>query len=459
MPSVTDLTALGAADLGTQGPRLTPARLLSAVEELTTSGQPVRTALLVARLDPARRSPVLRQGPTHAWLLDEVERRLRPMLRPGDRYAFASREELWLMLPDLPGQAIARLAANKLLERLMRPFEAPVQHPPASPVRMRPAIGGAWVPAGRRIGAARLLDLAIEASEGALGLDEPIAIREIAADPQARADDLAALEGPVRRALQANALEMRFQPKVDLRTGRCRAAEALVRWPKDLEGMTIDPGTIVAVCEERGLTETLTRLTLNATLRQMAAWRETGLDTSIAFNLSAAMLSEPTLAMAIAQSLDTWSVPAGRLTLEITESALIRDEATAAKVMGSLHALGCRLSIDDFGTGYSPFTYLRRFPVHELKIDRSFVEPVLREPRDRAIVGTLIELAHAFGLEVVAEGIEDARTEAFLAARDCDLGQGWHYAGALDSDDFIAWCRRRNSEGHDAAAGAAPAAG
>lgn len=449
MPAIADLRARRSAGRNVTDSRLTPARLLQTLEERTATGQQARTALLVVRLDPARRGPVLRQGSRHAWLLDEIERRLRPMLRAGDRYAFASREELWLMLPDLPGKSIARLVANALLECLRRPFESPTHTRLAEPIRMRPAIGGTWIPADRRIGAARLIGLAIAASDRAAGTDEPITIHEVAGDLPCATDDLDALERPIRRALESNALEMHFQPKVDLRTGQCQAAEALMRWPEGLEGMTIDSGTIVAICERRGLIEPLTRLTLNTTLRQMAVWRAAQLDASIAFNLSAAMLSEPTLAMAIQQSLDTWSIPAARLTLEITESALVQDETTACKTMERLHELGCQLSIDDFGTGYSPFTYLRRFPVQELKIDRSFIEPVLRKPRDQAIVGTLIELAHAFGMKVVAEGIEDARTEAFLAARGCDLGQGWHYAAALHADAFPDWCAQRNGDARD----------
>jgi EAL domain-containing protein (putative c-di-GMP-specific phosphodiesterase class I) len=147
----------------------------------------------------------------------------------------------------------------------------------------------------------------------------------------------------------------------------------------------------------------------------------------------------------VAQTLEIWSVDARRLTLELTESALIRNERSAIALAGELRALGCRLSIDDFGTGYSSLSYLPRFPLDELKIDRSFVETIASGRNDHRIVRALVELAHAFELDTVAEGVENAFAEARLRELGCDLAQGFHLSPALPPDDFVEWCTNRNA--------------
>jgi EAL domain-containing protein (putative c-di-GMP-specific phosphodiesterase class I) len=147
----------------------------------------------------------------------------------------------------------------------------------------------------------------------------------------------------------------------------------------------------------------------------------------------------------VSQALDTWDLPAGRLTLELTESALIRNQQVARETMRQLKRLGCRLSIDDFGTGYSPYTYLRQFSFDELKIDQSFVRRVSSEAADLRIVQSLVDLAHAFGLHAVAEGVEDEQSERALRGLGCDLAQGWFVSAALPADDFATWCLLRRS--------------
>lgn len=175
----------------------------------------------------------------------------------------------------------------------------------------------------------------------------------------------------------------------------------------------------------------------------MSEWSGLGLDMSVAVNLSAATLSDPTLPLMVSQALETWGVPANRLTLELTENALIRNLRVAAEAMKQIHDLGCRLSIDDFGTGYSPYTYLRQFSFQELKIDRSFVRHIHCDDGDRRIVRSLVELAHAFGMHAVAEGVEDQESLLALRALGCDLAQGWHVSAALAADDFAEWCLAR----------------
>ena len=191
----------------------------------------------------------------------------------------------------------------------------------------------------------------------------------------------------------------------------------------------------------------LTRFTITATLRHMAAWRAGGLDATIGINLSAAVMADPSTPQTVATALATWGIPAERVTLELTETALVNDAGTARSVMTRLHGLGCRLSIDDFGTGYSPFTYLRSFPLDELKIDQIFTRSLTSAEADRKIVASVIELAHAFGLKTVAEGVADEATLAYLRSAGCDLAQGWLLSRAMPADAFLDWCMTYNRSG------------
>ena len=252
------------------------------------------------------------------------------------------------------------------------------------------------------------------------------------------------IEDDVARALADNEFAVHFQPQVELRSGRCCSAEALIRW-RHPDGHMVSPEAIVALCEKRDLIMPLTRFTLNTALRHMSVWDTAGIDIAVAVNLSAATLSDPSLPMMVSQALDTWDIPARRLTLELTESALIRNQGIALGIMQQLHRLGCRLSIDDFGTGYSPYTYLRQFSFDELKIDQSFVRRINSDSADLRIVQSLVDLAHTFGMHAVAEGVEDEATQASLRTLGCDLVQGWHLSAALPPDAFATWCRARDA--------------
>jgi EAL domain-containing protein (putative c-di-GMP-specific phosphodiesterase class I) len=310
-------------------------------------------------------------------------------------------------------------------------------------VRLEPGIGAAWTLAGSGVTARALLDNAADACGQLQEADEPVLVRRLDRAPAGRltGEDT---EREVRRLLEDNAIEVWFQPQAELRSGRCHAAEALIRPPRRDDGSAIDPETLATLCEQRGLIRQLTTFTLHNALRHVATWRAAGLDLTIGVNLSAAALADAALPAMVSQSLEIWGVPAERLTLELTESALIRDDGAARSAMLQLHEIGCRLSIDDFGTGYSPFTYLRQFPLDELKIDRSFVKPLLQQSADRRIVEALIGLAHAFSLEVVAEGVEDEATAALLRELGCDVAQGWYLSKALPPSAFADWCRRHN---------------
>lgn len=425
-------------------PRLPPAGLLKLVEERLSRADGARTALVAIALSPSDRSLAIGRGITERTVLAEVGRRVEGMLRAADRYAFASREELWVMLADLPSESLAELAGRTLLERLRRPIAAPHRPGETSTIRLEPSVGVAWAAATGSIDALSMLGVATEAVSARYGRGgHGIQLRRVRATRD-NAPAQRKVEQDLARALDGNELEVHFQPQVDLRSGRCRSAEALIRW-RHPDGSTVNPEAIVAICEKRDLIVQLTRFALNTTLRQMSGWDALGLDVTVAVNLSAVTLSDASLPAMVSQALDTWDIAPNRLTLELTESALIRNQQVACETMKQLHRLGCRLSIDDFGTGYSPYTYLRQFAFDELKIDQSFVRRMNSNAADLRIVQSLVDLAHTFGMHAVAEGVEDEAAERALRSLGCDLAQGWHLSAARPPDDFATWCLTRGS--------------
>jgi EAL domain-containing protein (putative c-di-GMP-specific phosphodiesterase class I) len=201
--------------------------------------------------------------------------------------------------------------------------------------------------------------------------------------------------------------------------------EALVRWRHPTRGL-MAPGDFIALAEHTGLIRPLTLLVLRKALCQGRLWRERGLDISVAVNLSLANLVDAELVGDVARILQEERVPPSGLQLEITESTIMTDPERVIATLDGLDAMGISLSLDDYGTGHSSLARLRRLPVHELKIDRSFVQHLSDEGDDLAIVRSTINLGHSLGLRIVAEGVEDARSLALLAGLGCDLAQGFH---------------------------------
>lgn len=430
-----------AATLPVPGPcERTPGQLLGDIAAAAAKSDGTRDVVLVVALNRSDRIDALARAPTDRPVLDEIGRRLETVLRPPDRYAFPSREEMWVLLAGLASEALAELASHSMIQSLSAPVRV---EPDALPVRLRASIGGAWAPAGSTADPMTLVAVASEAAAQSLGREDHVRILRVN-DDHASGLRRHELERDLHDALVRNELDVHFQPQIDLHTGRCVSAEALVRW-KRADGRTVVPSTIASIAEERGLILELTRFTMNTALRHAAQWQQRGLDVSVALNLSAITFGDDTLPELIAQTLAIWGVDAGRLTLELTESALIRNERAAIALAGELRALGCRLSIDDFGTGYSSLSYLNRFPLDELKIDRSFVQSIASAHDDRRIVRALVELAHAFDLTTVAEGVENQFIESALRELGCDRAQGFHLSPALPPDDFLDWSANRNA--------------
>lgn len=245
-------------------------------------------------------------------------------------------------------------------------------------------------------------------------------------------------------AIENDELLLHYQPKMELKSTKLWGVEALVRWQHPKEGM-IPPVDFIPLAEQTGRIQALTMWVLNTALMQAAEWQRGGYFFSVAVNLSAMNLRDRRLPQKIKQLLKQWKIEAKWLTLEITETAMIADPVGAMQVLEALDHLGVKTSIDDFGTGYSSLSYLKRLPVSELKIDRSFLASLATDNDDQVIVRSIIELAHNMGLEVVAEGIEDRASLDLLQEYGCDLAQGFYLCKPMTSRDLETFLHERNT--------------
>jgi diguanylate cyclase (GGDEF)-like protein len=242
----------------------------------------------------------------------------------------------------------------------------------------------------------------------------------------------------IRHALLQDEIVVHYQPIIDLDQMRVRGAEGLVRWQHPEHGL-IPPGAFVATVEQTGLIGPLTRHVLERSIAECAAWRKDGREMSVAVNLSVRNLLDHDLPKEIERLLSAYGLPPEALQLEITESMIMSDPERALSTVSRLSGLGARLSVDDFGTGYSSLANLRKMPIDELKIDRSFVSPMLNNESDLIIVRSTINLGHDLGLNVIAEGVEDSPTLDHLAMLGCDLAQGYHVSKPMPADAFNTW--------------------
>jgi len=253
-----------------------------------------------------------------------------------------------------------------------------------------------------------------------------------------------ALLGELRRAIEHQQLVLHYQPKVDAHSRRVLGVEALVRWQHPTHGL-VPPDEFIPLAERTGLITPLTHHVLDAALRQCRAWQQAGHELSVAVNISTRRLLDLAFPDEVADLLAAWQVPARLLVLEITESTIMTDPARALEVLGRLNEMGVQLAIDDFGTGYSSMAYLKSLPVHELKVDRSFVAQMTSNTSDAVIVRSTVDLGRNLGLRVVAEGVEDQTTWQELDALGCDAIQGYHVSRPVPADDLTSWLTQQQA--------------
>lgn len=396
-----------------------------------------RLAVLIVELRRVDRLQALLKGPPAAITISLVLDRLRPALRPEDRMAALSEEQVCIVLPRIAHPSQAVLAAVKCLRALDRP----IAHEGGTAI-LRPCVGIATVPE-HTADPAKLLMSADVARRIAGTREEGYHV--FLSEDSVEAEVYHGLDIDLQRAIRANELEVHYQPQVMLADGTPVAAEALLRWRHPVSG-PVAPATVVGIAENTGIIGSLTFWVLNAVLRNAAQLAKDGIAPRFCINLSPRALADSDLPDIVEQALGTWGVPPDRIMLEITESFMIGDAEGSMAMLSRLKGAGVQLGIDDFGTGFSSLAHLKRFPVDELKVDKLFVNGLLGDRGDHRIVRSVIDLAHNFELRAVAEGVEDEATRAELARMGCDLAQGFLISRPLPEREFRAWWTARETD-------------
>jgi diguanylate cyclase (GGDEF)-like protein len=363
-------------------------------------------------------------------LLQQVATRLQETLREGDTIARLGGDEYAVLLPEVTGPIAATAVAEKLVKALVAPFTIK-----AWTFDIDASIGIAVSPDhGETVDALmQRADVAMYVAK-----DARTGYELYSADRDRHSPRRLALLGDLRRAIDDNTLVLHYQPKADMRSGGVRGVEALLRWHHPEHG-TIPPDEFIPLAEHTGLIRPLTLFVLDQALAQCRRWNDSGVAVGMAVNLSVRNLYDPSFADEVAGLLRKWQVPAEQLELEITESVIMADPMRAMAVLARLSDLGVGLSLDDFGVGYSSLAYLKRLPVTEIKIDKSFVMNISHDESDAMIVRSTIGLARSLGMRVVAEGVETQETWTRLVALGCDVAQGYFLCRPKPAEELTAW--------------------
>jgi predicted signal transduction protein with EAL and GGDEF domain len=365
-----------------------------------------------------------------ARMLDELRNRLSQVSKPGDYFARLGERKFVYVLSNLRNEGHALLAANKILRAGAEPVSAGGQH-----ANIRLSVGIAIYP-----GHARHPEPLIQCAEFALLEAWKTSQPAVVYTPR-KEDDLVEgwnLETQLANALEHGDLVMNYQPKVSLKNGEIVGVEALMRWNRPDSG-NVPPEIFIDVAEMTGQIDPLTRFAFHRAFRQLGEWPKNIGPIGVAVNVTPSIICNSELVDVIRNAAGKGPVDFGRLTVEVTENALMVDRERSHRVLSELRELGARISIDDFGTGYSSLAYLKQIPADELKIDRSFVMNMLVDEGDRKVVEQIIALGRSFGLDVVAEGVENAEIAGRLAQMGCQYAQGFHFARPLPPKEFPAW--------------------
>ena len=362
-------------------------------------------------------------------LLLTVSQRLQAALRPGDTLAHLIADEFLLLLEGA-GSDEAVGMADKLQQLLLRP-----QRINGHDLALDCRLGIAAYPAD---GASpiTLLERAAIAMKDAAQMPGRLQVYEQGRDLVHRRQ--ITLIRDLRHAPNLGQLLLHYQPKLDIRQGHVRQAEALLRWQHPQFGM-VSPAEFIPLAERSGSITLLTQWVIEEGIRQLCEWNRRGLSLQLSLNISADDLLGDELAHRVSALLRRYGLPAEQLLFEITESAVMREPEKALKVLNLLRDCGIGLSVDDFGTGYSSLAHLKRLPVQELKIDQSFVRNLDETSEDAVIVRSTIEMSHNLGLKVVAEGVEYAHSLRLLERWQCDTAQGYLISRPVSADAFEAW--------------------
>jgi diguanylate cyclase (GGDEF)-like protein len=374
-------------------------------------------------------------------VLTEVGPRVETVLRGRDMLARLGGDEFCVLLPDVSDVEDARQVAQRIIGVLEQPFDVG-----GTILGIEASCGISLAPTD-----GNSADLLLQRADVAMYVakDSPASVVVYTDALGVNTPDRLALLGDLRQAVARDEFVLHYQPKAAMDTGAIEGAEALIRWQHPTLGLLF-PDSFIPEAERSGLIEPMTHWVLDAALAECRRWMDlagpgdpTGL--SIAVNLSARSLLDVSLPDAVQQALIRWRVPPHQLDLEITETIIMTDPARARRVLNELADIGVTLSIDDFGTGYSSLAYLRDLPVHQLKIDRSFVQELGSRSGDVVIVRSVVDLARNLGLLTVAEGVEDAATWEQLTRLGCNSAQGYHLARPMAAGAFWRWIENQTT--------------
>ncbi len=368
-------------------------------------------------------------------LLKAVTTRLTSCIRSDDTLARQGGDEFIVLLPTIAHPQDAGPLAQKILDALVLPYQIN-----GNELHISASIGIAIFPEdGEDVGTLlKNSDIAMYHAKDA-GRNNfqyfTAAMNQLAAERHALGTDL-------RHALARDELLLHFQPIVDMDGARVAGLEALLRWQHPTRGL-VPPLKFIPLAEESGLIVAIGEWVLRSACRQLKTWQEQGCETPpLAINLSARQFRHPSLAQNFARILEETGIPARLVKLELTETTLMSNADEVLETLRQLSAMGLEISIDDFGMGYSSLSYLKRFPIDTLKIDRSFIADIATDPDDAAIVTAIIAMAHSLEMKVIAEGVEDAAQLDFLRQRSCDQYQGYHFSKPLPAGDIAALLKK-----------------
>jgi len=363
-------------------------------------------------------------------VLQETARRLTRTLRETDTIARLGGDEFAILMPNVPDPAVSLSVADKIRQALNQPFM--VQ---GLTLDVRTSIGIALYPAHGKDPETLIqrADIAMYLAKSA-----KTEVEIYTSERDQYSPSRLALVGEMREAIDQGEFILHYQPKINLMTGVVGGVEALCRWIHPLRGL-IPPDEFIPLAEHTGLIDPITKYVIDEALKQCKLIREDDKQVPIAVNLSARSLLDENFPDFVAEALRKWQIPPSSLQFEITESTVVSDPKRALGVLSRLSQMGVGLSIDDFGTGYSSLSQLRRLPLNEIKIDKSFVMNMMDDENDLVIVRSTIDLGRNLGLQVVAEGVENEDIWNKLKELGCDYAQGYYNSRPMPGEELLRW--------------------
>jgi diguanylate cyclase (GGDEF)-like protein len=411
-------------------------RAVKALEDSQRADQPL--AIMMIDLDHFKEINDTLGHQVGDELICEVAHRLEEARPAGATVARLGGDEFAVLLPDIPDLSVAEDVATYLLSVLGKSF----------------SVGGVRLVVQASLGIALAPDHGDDVHT--LMRRSDIALYEAkrerarfcaytSEDEDTHTPQRLTILTDLRSAVEEDQLFLVYQPKIDIMSGEVAGVEALVRWNHPTRGIQY-PDTFIPLAENTGLIAPITWFVVERSLRQVRTWQESGIDLSVAVNLSVRHLTDMSLPDRIAVALERWGVAPSKLVIEVTENSIMTDPKRATVVLQQLRRIGVEIAIDDYGTGHASLNYLKRFDIDELKVDKSFIMNLDPDSSDAIIVASTIELGHNLGLRIVAEGVEDAPTLEWLGGLGCDIAQGFHIGRPMAPEAIVEVVRARGGD-------------